>query len=149
MDIGIFCGTLVHFPPILVYCTDKNLATLNADDWILAKDGSDDFVFSASGLSIVANLKKSVPPQFYFLLRIKITIINCNSSTSDVGGCLLPHLSEWALFFYSCGKLCRNCGTRVRQGAKPVSCFTRLAGKYLSTTAKRSSAVPSAFPGVD
>jgi hypothetical protein len=31
---------------------------------------------------------------FYFLLHITITIINCNSSTSDVGGCLLPRLSE-------------------------------------------------------
>jgi hypothetical protein len=31
---------------------------------------------------------------FYFLLHITITIINCNSSTSDVGGCLLPCLSE-------------------------------------------------------
>jgi hypothetical protein len=31
---------------------------------------------------------------FYFLLHITITIINCNSSTSDVGGHLLPRLSE-------------------------------------------------------
>jgi hypothetical protein len=31
---------------------------------------------------------------FYFLLHIAITIINCNSSTSNVGGCLLPRLSE-------------------------------------------------------
>jgi hypothetical protein len=31
---------------------------------------------------------------FYFLLHITITIINCNSSTSNVGGCLLPRLSE-------------------------------------------------------
>jgi hypothetical protein len=31
---------------------------------------------------------------FYFLLHVTITIINCNSSTSDVGGCLLPRLSE-------------------------------------------------------
>jgi hypothetical protein len=31
---------------------------------------------------------------FYFLLHMTITIINCNSLTSDVGGCLLPRLSE-------------------------------------------------------
>jgi hypothetical protein len=31
---------------------------------------------------------------FYFLLHITITIINCNSLISDVGGCLLPRLSE-------------------------------------------------------
>jgi hypothetical protein len=28
----------------------------------------------------------------YFLLRITITITSCNSSTSDVGGSLLPRL---------------------------------------------------------
>jgi hypothetical protein len=40
-------------------------------------------------------LKFSTPVGwFYFLLHITITIINCNSSTSDVGGCLLPRLSE-------------------------------------------------------
>jgi hypothetical protein len=31
---------------------------------------------------------------FYFLLYISITITNCNSSTSDVGGSLLPRPSE-------------------------------------------------------
>jgi hypothetical protein len=31
---------------------------------------------------------------FYFLLHITIKIINCNSTTSDVGGCLLPRQSE-------------------------------------------------------
>jgi hypothetical protein len=34
---------------------------------------------------------------FYFILHIAIRITNCNSSTSDVGGSLLPCLSEYSL----------------------------------------------------
>jgi hypothetical protein len=46
----------------------------------------------------------SFPPHcgsFYFLLHITITITNCNSLTSNVGGSILPRLNEQALQTYA------------------------------------------------
>jgi hypothetical protein len=35
---GIFCGRLVNFPPILVCCAEKNLATLNYEPLSRCRD---------------------------------------------------------------------------------------------------------------
>jgi hypothetical protein len=57
-----------------------------------------------SGVKI-NHLATLIGDDFIFLLHITITVVNCNSSISDVGGKLLPRLSEQALLVQQVGHL--------------------------------------------